>query len=79
MDSCNLTQHVQSPTHVQGHILHVLITWQDTKLINIKPEVKETYIADFKSGSLLDHSAILADIEFSTTESCNKIISFLFY
>jgi len=42
----------------------------------IKPEVKETYIADFKSGSLLDHSALLADIEFSKTESCHKIISF---
>jgi len=38
--------------------------------------VKETYIADFKSDSLLDHSAFLADIEFSKIESCNKIISF---
>jgi len=61
---------------VQGHILDVLITWQNIKLIKIKPEAKETYIADFKSSSLLDYSALLADIEFSKTESCNKIISF---
>jgi len=39
-------------------ILHVLITWQDTKLIKSKLEVKETYFADFKSGSSLDHSAL---------------------
>ena len=70
--SFNLLQHIKSQTHVKGHVLDVLITWQDTKLINSEPVVTETSITDSVSGCSLDHFALLVILSFQISSLPTK-------
>ena len=48
METYNLVQHVQGPTHQSGHTLDLIITREDDRLI-LSPPVDDIYISDHVS------------------------------
>ena len=52
--SVGLVQHVRCPTHIGGHTLDLIVTWQSDKLIETTP------IADYLFS---DHSPVLCQLQ----------------
>ena len=57
-----LEQHVAGATHAHGHTLDVVISRENSRIIEGIPSVDETPIGDTKSSTKLDHFAIVCKL-----------------
>jgi hypothetical protein len=53
-----LTQHVNEPTHAHGHILDVVITRDNSSILQSSPSIDDNYLRDSKGISSVDHKGI---------------------
>ena len=67
LESMCLTQHVRSPTHIQGHILDLVITRNSENIIKGRP-ISDRYISD--------HCSVLCSLSVPRPSPTVKHISF---
>ena len=75
LNSHNLTQHVDCPTHIHGHTLDVVIT-RDSGLLSGPPEVYSSGIGDGHGHALLDHYAVQIRLSIPHKRSNFKTVSY---
>ena len=66
LKSVGLIQHVRCPTHIGGHTLDLIITWQSDKLIETTP------IADYLFS---DHSPVLCQLQVGRPSWKKSLVS----
>ena len=66
LEAYNLTQHINSPTHIKGHTLDVVVIRKDSYILHSTPQVYPSGIGDGRGKSLLDHYAIQFDLQIPT-------------
>ena len=76
LDSHNFLQHVDTATHVYGHILDFVSTLETSSLLSGKPAVHETFIADSISGKTLDHFVVTCKLALSVESTKCKTIKY---
>ena len=55
LESCNINQHVHKPTHLHGHILGLIITPDDSRVVS------NVQVSEFIS----DHALVLGNLDFT--------------
>ena len=75
-DSHNFLQHVDTATHVCGHILDFVANLDTSSLLSEKPVVHETFIADSISGKTFDHFAVTCKLTLSVKSTKCKTIKY---
>ena len=75
-DSHNFLQHIDTATHVCGHILDFVATLETSSSLSAKPGVHETFIADSISGKTLDHFAVTCKLALSVKSTKCKTIKY---
>ena len=76
LDSHNFLHHVNTATHVCGHILDFVATLETSSLLSRKPAVHETFIADSISGKTLDHFTVICKHALSVESTKCKTIKY---
>jgi exonuclease III len=71
-------QHVQTQTHVKGHILDVVIT-RDTSNILQQIEVADPYLCNNSNEIVHDHFAVFAKIQVAKPKPKHKTVTFRKY
>ncbi|CAG2232465.1 unnamed protein product [Mytilus edulis] len=71
----NLTQHVKDATHERGHILDLLITHEDSQILNGVPNVQRPNISDAQGNLACDHFSVHATLTCQKPKSMRKDIS----
>ena len=76
LDSHNFLQHVDTATHVCGHILDFVATLKTSSLLSGKHAVHETFIADPISGKTLEYFAVTCKLALSVKSTKCKTIKY---
>ena len=76
LQAYNLTQHIDSPTHIKGRTLDVVVIRKDSHILHSTPQVYPSGIGDGRGKSLLDHYAIQFDIQIPTNHKPPHVISY---
>jgi exonuclease III len=76
LDSHGLVQQVTGSTHVHGHTLDVLITRDDSSILNESPSVVDPCLFDNNGNSSGDHFGILSYINIAKPVCTTKKITF---
>jgi hypothetical protein len=74
-----LTQHVNEPTHAHGHILDVVITRDNSSILQSSPSIDENYLSDSKGISSVDHKGISTLLHISKPPKSRKTVSYREY
>ena len=75
LDACGMVQHVNEPTHHQGHTLDILVTREANSLIgNIN--VMDPMLCNEDNVVIKDHYAILATLNVDKPMSESKVIRY---
>ena len=69
-----LTQHVNEPTHAHGHILDVVITRDNSSILQSSPSIDENYLSDSKGISSIDHKGISTILHISKPPKSRKTV-----
>ena len=65
-----------SPTHIKGHMLDVVVIRKDSHILHSTPQVYPSGIGDGRGKSLLDHYAIQFDLQIPTNHKPPHAISY---
>ena len=71
-----LTQHVTGPTHVCGHTLDVVITRDNSSILQSVLRVDSQYLYDSRGISFADHRGIYSSLHMSAMTTQRKSVSF---
>jgi hypothetical protein len=74
-----LTQHVNEPTHAHCHILDVVITRDNSSILQSSPSIDENYLSDSKGISSVDHKGISIILHISNPPKSRKTVSYRKY
>ena len=75
LQSCGMLQHLKEPTHVRGHTLDVVITWETDKVLSCL-DVSDPGLLD-KSGIITcDHFAVIFSAHAAKPHPVRKTVSF---
>ena len=74
-----LTQYVNEPTHAQGHILDVVITRDNSIILQSSPCIDDNYLCDSKGISSVDHKGISTILHISKPPKSRKTVSYRKY
>ena len=72
-----LTQHVTGPPHVRGHTLDVVITRDNSNILQSVPRVDSQYLFDSRGISSADHRGIYSSPHMSAMPTQRKTVSFM--
>ena len=70
-----LTQHVNEPTHAHGHILDVVITRDNSSILQSSPSIDDNYLSDSKGISSVDDKGISTILHISKPPKSRKTVS----
>ena len=74
-----LTQHVNEPTHAHGHILDVVVTRDNSSILQSSQSIDENYLSDSKGISSVDHKGISTILHISKPLKSWKTVSYRKY
>ena len=76
LDAHGLRQHVTEPTHAKGHTLDLLITRDQSKVLETAPTASDPGLCNRHGTFLNDHYAIMCNININSWSSCRRVVSF---
>ena len=71
-----LAQHVNGATHNKGHTLDVIITRENSKIVQITPCVKDPCLFDRNGNPSGDHFALFTSLEISKPPNQRQTVSY---
>ncbi|CAG2185348.1 unnamed protein product [Mytilus edulis] len=71
-----LVQHVQGPTHNKGHTLHVVITRDNSIIVQTSPSIKDPCLFDQNGNLSGDHLALFTSLKISRPPKQRHTVSY---
>lgn len=76
LDIHGLVQHVQGATHVGGHTLDVVITREDSSVIQDVPSILDPCLCDIQGNISNDHLAVHTKLNCTKPDPTRKLVNF---
>jgi len=71
-----LVQHIRGPTHNRGHTLDVVITRENSLILQKVPSVQDPFLCDRKGNPSGDHLALFSALEISKPPKERKVVTY---
>ncbi|CAG2249207.1 unnamed protein product [Mytilus edulis] len=79
LEDHGLQQHINSPTHIHGHTLDVIITREISSILKNAPVVHHPYLCDKKGNPAGDHMALFAQLRISRPSKYRQTVTYRKY